>query len=272
MTTHYQHLQVERREAVLHVTLNRPEVRNAFNPTMIAELTEVFGGVTPDGGIRTVVLVGAGESFCAGADLSWMRAMAAYTREENVADALRLAHMLEAVEGCAVPVVARVHGAALGGGAGLVAACDVVIATPETLFGFTEARLGIAPAVIAPFVLRKIGPGHARALFMTGDRFDAARAERIGLAHRVVDHARLDAAVQDVLTSILSCGPAAVRACKELVARVPELARDEARAYTAETIAGLRASPEGQEGMRAFLEKRKPSFVAPPPSDGERWV
>ncbi len=268
----YKHLLVEQQGTVLHVTLDRPEARNAFNPRMIAELTAVFDGVTPDGDIRAVTLAGAGESFCAGADLAWMRSMAAYTREENVADALRLAYMLEAVERCAAPVVARVHGAALGGGAGLVAACDVVVSTLETLFGFTEARLGIAPAVIAPFVLRKIGPGHALATFVTGERFDAARAERIGLVHRVVERDALDAAVGDALAGILSCGPGAVRACKELVAEVPDLSRDEARAYTTETIAALRCAPEGQEGMRAFLEKRKPSFVAAPPSDGERWV
>lgn len=261
MASQHQYVSVRRAEPALHVQLNRPDARNAFNPAMIAELTAVFGGVAPDGDIRAVVLAGAGESFCAGADLSWMRAMAAYTYEENVADALRLAEMLEAIEGCAVPVVARVHGAALGGGAGLVAACDVVVSASDTLFGFTEARLGIAPAVIAPFVLRKIGPGQARATFVTGARFDAARAERIGLVHRVVERAGLDDAVRDALTAILSCGPGAVRACKELVAEVPGLSRDEARAYTADTIAGLRASAEGQEGMRAFLEKRKPSFV-----------
>ena len=257
----YDFVRVEQRGPILSVTLDRPAVRNAFNPPMIAELTAVFSQVEAGGEVRAVVLAGAGESFCAGADLSWMRAMAAYTREENVADAVRLAEMLAAVEGCAVPVVARVHGAALGGGAGLVAACDVVVSSSDTLFGFTEARLGIAPAVIAPFVLRKIGPGHARALFVTGERFDAGRAERIGLVHRVTDRDALDGAVRDALTGILSCGPAAVHACKELVAAVPTLSREAARAYTAETIATLRASSEGQEGMRAFLEKRKPSFV-----------
>ena len=271
MNAQYQYLQLDQRGAVLRVTLDRPAVRNAFNPPMIAELTAVFNRVEAGGETRAAVLAGAGESFCAGADLTWMRAMAAYTREENIADAVRLSEMLEAVEGCAVPVVARVHGAALGGGAGLVAACDVVVSSSDTLFGFTEARLGIAPAVIAPFVLRKIGPGHARALFVTGERFDAARAARIGLVHRVTDRTGLDGAVQDALTGILSCGPAAVRACKELVAEVPGLSRKAARAYTAETIAALRASPEGQEGMRAFLEKRKPSFVAEPP-DGSPLV
>ncbi len=257
----YKHIRIEQQGLVLRVTLNHPEVRNAFTPLMIAELTAVFSHLEAGGEVRAVVLSGAGESFCAGADLTWMGAMAAYTREENVADAVHLAKMLEAVEGCEVPVVARVHGAALGGGAGLVAACDVVVSSSDTLFGFTEARLGIAPTVIAPFVLRKIGPGHARALFVTGERFNAARAERIGLVHRLADRAGLDVAINVALESILSCGPAAVRACKELVAEVPGLSREAARAYTAETIATLRASPEGQEGMRAFLERRSASFV-----------
>ncbi len=261
MTTDYRHLEVTRDDVVLRVTLNRPEVRNAFNPAMIAELTAVFSGVEPDGAVRAVVLDGAGKSFCAGADLTWMSEMAAYTREENVADALRLAAMLEAVQGCPAPVIARVHGAALGGGAGLVSACDVVVAADDAAFGFTEARLGIAPAVIVPFVLPKIGPGHARALFVTGERFDAARAERIGLVHRVVAPPALDAAVEETLAAVLACGPRAVRACKELIDRVPGLSRAEARAYTAETIAALRAAPEGQEGMRAFLEKRAPCFA-----------
>ncbi len=261
MEKQYQYLQIEQRGAALWVTLDRPAVRNAFNSAMIGELTAVFQGVEVGGAARAVVLAGAGASFCAGADLTWMREMAAYTHEENVADALRLAAMLEAVEGCPLPVVARVHGAALGGGAGLVAACDVVVGAADALFGFTEARLGIAPAVIAPFVVRKIGPGHARALFVTGERFDAAHAERIGLVHHVAAADGLDAAVEQVVAAVAACGPAAVRACKELVATVPALSREEARAYTAETIAALRASPEGQEGMRAFLEKRAPCFV-----------
>jgi methylglutaconyl-CoA hydratase len=261
MTAEYQHVHVERRGPALWVTLNRPEVRNAFNPAMIAELTALFTGVAGDGETRVVVLAGAGAAFCAGADLNWMREMAAYTYDENVADALRLVAMLEAVEGCAVPVVARVHGAALGGGVGLVAACDVAVAAADALFAFSEARLGIAPAVVAPFVLRKIGPGHARALFVTAERFDAARAERIGLVHHVAPAAHLDAAVQEVVSAVTACGPAALRACKRLVAEVPGMSREEACAYTAETIATLRASPEGQEGMRAFLEKRPPCFA-----------
>lgn len=261
METPYHYLQIEQRGAALWVTLNRPQVRNAFNPAMIAELTGVFSGLETGGEARAVVLAGAGASFCAGADLTWMRQMAAYTHEENVADALRLATMLEAVEACPVPVIARVQGAALGGGAGLVAACDVVVSAADALFGFTEARLGIAPAIIAPFVVRTIGPGHARALFVTGERFDAARAERIGLVHHIAGADGIDVAVGRVVAAVAACGPVAVRACKELVSTVPALSREEARAYTAETIAALRASPQGQEGMQAFLEKRAPCFV-----------
>src|SRR5919199_1216664 len=225
MTAEYQHVQVEQRGPALWVTLNRPAVRNAFNPAMIAELTALFTGIEADGETRVVVLAGAGAGFCAGADLTWMREMATYTHDENVADALRLATMLEAVEGCTVPVVARVHGAALGGGAGVGAACDVVVAAADARFAFSEARLGIAPAVVAPFVLRKIGPGHARALFVTAERFDAVRAERIGLVHHVAPATHLDAAVQEVVSAVTACGPAALRACKRLVADVPGMSR-----------------------------------------------
>jgi methylglutaconyl-CoA hydratase len=255
------HIRVEHEGAVLRVTLNRPEVRNAFNPRLIAELNAVFGGLTAGGATRAVVLSGSGAAFCAGADLNWMREMAGNSHDENVADALRLVDMLEAVDASPVPVIGRVHGAALGGGTGLAACCDIVVATDDAQFGFTEARLGLAPATIAPFVLRKIGPGHARALFVTGARFDARRAERIGLAHRVVDHGSLDAAVAEAVANILSCGPAAIQACKQLVSTLPGMPPSEARAYTAEAIAALRAAPEGQEGMRAFLEKRRPCFA-----------
>ncbi len=259
--------------SVLWVTLDRPQVRNAFNPAMIAALTNLFTGLgvpsrsdpgaahAGDGPPRAVVLAGAGQSFSAGADLAWMRSTATYTLPDNEADAARLARMFDAIEDCPLPVVARVHGAALGGGMGLVAACDVAIAAEGTVFGFTEARLGIAPAVISPYVLRAIGPSHARALFVTGERFDSARAERIGLVHRVVDPAGLDAAVEQTLSAILACGPAAVAACKRLVAAVPALDRDGACALTTATIAALRASDEGQEGMQAFLEKRTPWYA-----------
>lgn len=261
MTTQYQFIQTEQRGAALWITLHRPEVRNAFNAGIVAELRAAFAGVTAGGAVRAVVLAGAGASFCAGADIGLMRAMAAYSHKENVADALGLALLLEAVEGCAVPVIARVQGAALGGGVGLVAACDIVIAAQNALFGFSEARLGIAPAVIAPFVLRKIGPGQARALFLTGECFDAARAAQIGLVHRVTPPDGLDAAVEESVTAVASCGPEALRACKQLITAVPGLSREEARQFTAEMNATLRASEEGQEGLRAFLEKRTPCFV-----------
>ncbi len=257
----YSQIQVQQAGAVLYVTLNRPEVRNAFNPRMIVELTAVFAGLSVGGESRAVVLSGTGAAFCAGADLTWMRDMAGYSHDENVADALRLVAMLEAVDTSPVPVIGRVHGAALGGGAGLVACCDIVVAATDAQFGFTEARLGLAPATIAPLVLRKIGPGHARALFVTGERFDAQRAERIGLVHRVAEREALDAAVAEAVANILSCGPAAIQACKQLVAALPRLSDEAVRAYTAETIAALRAAPEGQEGMLAFLEKRRPCFV-----------
>lgn len=261
MTTEYQYIQSEQRGAALWVTLNRPEVRNAFNAGIVTELRAAFEGVSAGGAARAVVLAGAGASFCAGADVGLMRAMAAYSHEQNVADATGLALLLEDVEGCAVPVIARVQGAALGGGVGLVAACDIVIAAEGALFGFTEARLGIAPAVIAPFVLRKIGPGYARALFLTGERFDAARAAHIGLVHRVVPPDGLDAAVEETVAAVAACGPEALRACKKLVESVPGLSREEARRFTAEMNATLRAGEEGQEGLRAFLEKRTPCFV-----------
>ena len=261
MTTEFRHILIEQRGPALWITLNRPEVRNAINPGLIADLTAAFAGVGAGGETRAVVLAGAGTHFCAGGDLAWMREAVSYSQAENVADALRVADMLEAVEDCAVPVIGRVHGAALAGGAGLVAACDVVVASLDTRFGFTEARLGIAPAMIAPFVMRKIGPGHARALFVTAERFDAARAMQLGLIHRVTDLDGLDSAVQEVVDAIVSCGPEALRACKQLVAAVAGMPRDATRTYAAELNAILRTSAEGQEGMRAFLEKRAPCFA-----------
>lgn len=260
MTT-YQYLDMEQRGVALWITLNRPQARNALNPDVVAELTAAFGAVDVDGEARAVVLAGAGASFCAGADVAAMRAMASYTHDENVADATRLALLLEAIEGCPLPVIARVQGAALGGGVGLVAACDIALAAEGALFGFTEVRLGIAPAVIAPFVLRKIGPGQARALFLTGERFDAARAARIGLIHRVTAPEYLDAVVQETLAAVAACGPQALRACKDLIATVPGLSREKVRRFTAELNASLRLSEEGQEGLRAFLEKRAPCFA-----------
>jgi methylglutaconyl-CoA hydratase len=244
-------LRIERAGGVLRVTITKPERRNAFDASLIGELDEAFRDV---GDVRAVVLAGDGPSFSAGADVDWMRSSVDLSYDENIADALRLHAMLEAIDSCPAPVVARVQGHALGGGCGLVACCDVVIAERGTQFAFSEAKLGIVPAVISPFALAKIGSGAARRYFVTGERFDAAVALRIGLVHEVTDS--LDEAVDAVLAELYSAGPAAARGAKEL-ARAPLSAQE-----TAERIAAHRTSPEGQEGLRAFLEKRPPSWRA----------
>ncbi len=242
-------LRVERARDVLRVTMARPERRNAFDSSLIAELTEAFADV---GDTRAVVLAGEGPSFSAGADVDWMRSSVELSYDENVADALRLRAMLDAIDSCPAPVVARVQGHALGGGCGLVACCDVVVAERDTQFAFSEVKLGIVPAVISPFALAKIGSSAARRYFVTGERFGAGVALQIGLVHEVVDD--LDAAVDAVLAELLTAGPQAARAAKEL-ARAPHSARE-----TAERIAAQRTSDEGQDGLRAFLEKRAPGW------------
>jgi methylglutaconyl-CoA hydratase len=258
----YAMLRLERRAATVFVTLNRPEVHNAFNAQLIDELARAFTELSADEEVRAVVLRGEGKTFCAGADLHWMRSSLDLSHEENVADALRMAGMLEIIDTCPCPVVVRIQGAALGGGVGLTVVGDIAIADEDARFGFTETRLGIAPAVISPFAVRKLGESQARALFTTAERFDAQTALRIGLVHRVVRSVQLDATVEATLAEIGKNGPAAVRAAKRLARMVTHLPREEARRVTAETIAGLRVSPEGQEGIRAFLEKRTPSWAA----------
>jgi enoyl-CoA hydratase/carnithine racemase len=237
-------LRVERDGTVLRVTLAKPERRNAFDAALIADLTEAFADV---GDARAVVLAGDGQSFCAGADVEWQRASIDLSYEENVEDAMRLFRMCDTIDVCPAPVVARVHGYTLGGGSGLVACSDIAIATPDAVFGFSEVKLGIIPAVISPFVLPKIG-AHARRYFLTGERFDAATALRIGLVHEVAEDP--DTAVDAVVAELLTAGPEAVRAAKRLVRERPQ---DE---QTAHVAAGLRSGDEGQEGLRAFLEKR----------------
>jgi len=251
---------IEREGAVARVRLNRPGVRNALDARMISELTQAFTALSADAGVRAVVLEGEGKMFSGGADINYMRAGLDLGEAENKSDALRLSEMFASIENCAAPVVAKVHGAALGGGSGLIAACDIVIAADDTTFGFTEVKLGIVPAVISPFVVRKIGQTHARALFTTGERFGADRALRIGLVHEVVPYHALHQAVQKKLEELAESGPQAVRVAKQLARTVPSLAPEKAREFTAETIAKRRASDEGQEGLRAFLEKRKPKW------------
>jgi methylglutaconyl-CoA hydratase len=255
-------LAVRRDGPVAYVVLDRPEVRNAFDAALIAELQRAFETLGADDAVRAIVLQGAGKTFCGGADINWMRASLDLTFDENVADASAMSRMFRAIDRVPKPTIARVHGAALGGGAGLVAVCDIAIATRETVFGFTETKLGILPAVISPFVLAKIGHSHARALALTGERFLAARAQAIGLVHTVVDDdAALDVAVAATLAQLGSASPTAIAATKALFARVAETSYDATLELTARAIAAQRTSPEGQDGLRAFLEKRPPAWA-----------
>jgi len=247
--------------AVAEVRLNRPDVRNAFNAELIAALTAEFKALADEESVRAVVLSGEGKVFCGGADISWMRASLNLKYDQNVADAQAMSDMFRAIERCPKPVIGKVHGAALGGGAGLAAVCDIVIASADAVFGFTEVKLGIIPAVISPFVLAKIGVSNARALFLTGERFDAKRALHIGLVHEVVVADTLDVCIERITTEIASAGPNAVAAAKALIPRVTAATYDESRDITAEAIAQQRTSEEGQEGLRAFLERRKAGWI-----------
>ncbi|RDI75358.1 Enoyl-CoA hydratase/carnithine racemase [Gaiella occulta] len=257
-------LRIERDEDVLRVTLSRPGTRNAFDAALVAELADAFVDV---GKVRAVVLAGEGASFCAGADIEWMRASAGLSPEENVADATALRRMLEAIDECPAPVISLVQGHALGGGAGLVAVSDIAVAHERAAFAFSEVKLGIIPAVISPFVLRRIGESAARRYFVTGERFDAHTALRVGLVHEVSDD--LDGALSRILAELRTAAPRAARAAKRLVLDRPD------GPETARRIAERRASPEGQEGLRAFLAGRtpgRPGFASwcPPDTDEER--
>ena len=257
----YQFLTVRRDGPVEYLTLNRPDVRNAFNDAVIAELQQWADTAAGDRGLRVVVLAGAGTVFSAGADATWMAAMAGYSREQNEADARRTTAMLRALNSLPVGVIGRIQGAALGGGAGLAAICDIVVAEEQAIFGFTESKLGIVPAMISPFVLAKIGVSAARELFLTGLRFDARRAREIGLVHAVVPAAELDAAVQRYVAELLSAAPSAVATAKALIPRVAGRSPEDVAEFTAATIAAQRASAEGQDGLRSFLEKRSPGWL-----------
>jgi methylglutaconyl-CoA hydratase len=256
-------LEVTKQDGVARVTLNRPKVHNAFDARLIGQLRTTFRRLAEEGPeqLRVVVLAGAGPSFCAGADVSWMRASLGLSREDNEQDAMVMAEMYDAIDRCPAPVVTRVQGAALGGAMGLLTVSDLVIAEAGARFGFTETRLGILPAVISPFVIAKIGESHARALFPGGRRFDALRALRIGLVHEVVEGvAALDEAVAAAVADVLAAGPTAARAAKAIIREVRGLPHESTRWHTARRIAGQRTSAEGQEGLRAFLEKREPGW------------
>jgi len=264
----YEFLQTRQDGPIEYLALNRPEVRNAFNEQAIAELSAWAADARERANrhlIRVVVVSGAGKAFCAGADVAWMSKTIDYTEEENLRDATAMSQMFSSIDALPLPVVGRVHGAALGGGAGLAAVCDIVVADERAIFGFTEVKLGILPAVISPFTLGKIGRSAARELFLTGARFSATRAKQIGLVHAVVPAHELDNAVASYVHELLEAGPEAVAAAKALIAQVSSRSIEEARPITTAAIAARRVSPEGQEGLRAFLEKRKPSWSSDGP-------
>ena len=257
----FKYLDTRRENRILHLTLNRPDVRNAFNDEVIAELTACAKSVAEDPDVRVVVLKGAGKVFSAGADANWMARMVEYSREDNIRDARLAAEMFLALDRLPCVVVGRIQGAALGGGAGLAAICDIAVAEESAVFGFTETKLGILPAVISPFVLPKIGPSAARELFLTGMRFSAARAKEIGLVHEVVAAGELDAAVQRYVDESLTASPSGIAAAKRLIPLVWGRSPADATTTTAEALAAQRVSPEGQDGLRAFLEKRRARWV-----------
>jgi len=256
-------IRIDRAGSIHRIVLDRADRRNAFNDAMIAGLTEAFRGAGADPDARVVILAGEGDAFCAGADLEWMRRAADFSEEENRADAHRMADMFESIASCPRPVIARVHGGCLGGGVGLAAACDIAIAARGAVFGFSEVRLGLVPAVISPYVLAKVRPGDASRYFLTGERFDADEALRIGLVQIVVEAGNLDATVDALVAEIGQGAPGAQAEAKRLLREVPHLDPDAAKETTTAWIARLRASAEGREGIRAFLERRAPAWRRP---------
>ena len=259
--TNYQTLEIHREGYLATVMLNRPEVRNAFNETTIAELTQVFGVLGEDEGIRVIVLAAHGLAFCAGADLNWMKKMADYSHAENLADAGQLATMLQTIYICPKPVIAKVQGDCYAGGMGLVAACDIVVTVDSAHFCLSEVKLGLIPATISPYVIKSMGENAARRYFLTAERFSAAEAQRIGFAHEVVTAETLDAKVAELVKALVNNSPHAVRQAKALVREVGS--REITPALIASTVQGIaqiRASDEGRDGVRSFLEKRKPNW------------
>ena len=255
-------LKVDIRNPVAFVLLDRPEVHNAFNDELIKLITDTFEELGRRNDVRVIVLGGNGKSFCAGADLNWMKRMVQYTREQNLEDARAVGRMYLAIAKCPKPVIARVHGHALGGGAGLVAACDIGVAIESVQFGFTEVKLGIIPAIIAPFVIARVGPGRAREFFITGERFLAPVALSTGLIQHVAAHERaLDALIDSKIAQILTSAPGAVAAAKELIFGVTARTLESSLEFAAEAIAQARTSSEGQAGMQAFLERQKPPWI-----------
>ena len=256
-------LRVAREGARVRVTLARPAVRNAFNADLIAALRDAFLALAGNASVRAILLDGEGKAFCGGADVRWMRGALELNEEQNRRESEAMSDMYRAIDRCPHPVIARVHGAALGGGAGLCAVADAVVAEEATVFGFTETKLGVIPAVVAPFVIAKIGLSHARRFLLSGERFDAPRAVTIGLVHEAVPEDALDATVDSIASEFESAGPRAVRAAKALLAEVAEMDYEASRGPTTRANVAQRRSAEGQEGLRAFLDRRRPSWPAP---------
>ncbi len=252
---------MERQGPVAQVVLSRPDIRNAFNDAMIRELREAFVELGQDSALRVVVLTGEGKAFCAGADLNWMRRVIDYGYEENLEDSLHLAHLMREIYDFPRPVVGRINGPAIGGGTGLVAVCDIAVAVDTAVFAFSEVKLGLVPACISPYLLKRLGERYSREYFLTGERLSAQRALECGLVNRVVKAEELDEVVQSYVDRLLTSGPEAVATCKRMVQAVGDMSLDEAGPFTADMIARLRMGKEGQEGMAAFLQRRKPSWV-----------
>jgi methylglutaconyl-CoA hydratase len=246
---------------VARITFARPEVHNAFNASMIGELDQAFEKAKEEKTVRVVVLTGEGKSFCAGADINWMREIVNYSYEQNLSEALQLAEALHKLYSLPKPTVAMVNGPAIGGGNGFLSACDIAVASDDAQFGLSEVKIGLVPAAISPFVIRKIGENKAREYFLTGKRINAQKAYEIGLVNQIVPLYYLKDSVDELVQLLLSSGPEALASCKELIFRVPQMSLGEVKEFTARMIANLRISEEGQEGMASFLEKRKPNWV-----------
>jgi methylglutaconyl-CoA hydratase len=256
----FQTIRLEIKNKVAWIVFARPEVHNAFNAAMIGELAEAFERVKNDKAVRVVVLTGEGKSFCAGADINWMREIVDYSYEQNLSESLLLAESLHALYSLPKPTVAMVNGTAIGGGNGFLSACDIAVAAEDAVFGLSEVKIGLVPAAISPFVMRKIGESKAREYFLTGKRIPAAKAADIGLVNQVVPREKLEETVQELIGLLLTSGPEALASCKELIFEVSRLSLEEVKEFTARMIANLRISEEGQEGMASFLEKRKPKW------------
>lgn len=254
-------IQTRHEDSVGWITFNRPDIHNAFNSTVISELSAAFTDMEKDSTVRVVVLTGAGKSFCAGADLNWMRGVISQSFDENLAESNALADLFWQIYSFKRPVIGRINGAAIGGGTGFVAVCDIAIAADSAVFSFSEVKIGVVPACIGPYVVKKMGEGKARELFITGERMNAQRAHEVGLVNKVVGDEQLDAEINALIDSLLSSGPEAVAMAKRLVSGVGGMTPEQFRPWTADMIAKLRVSPEGQEGMDAFLNKRKPNWV-----------